>query len=108
MIHTIKTPAGDRTMLLGYEAIRYLSKPLDEGMDYLDQIEQTALIGLNVHARRNNQPQITKEEMISWFEEDEEVYLQCIEAVKSFAQNFSRRVSEEPQTSTPTPEPMKK
>lgn len=99
---TIKTPAGEKTMLLGYEAVRYLSKPLEEGQDFLDQIEHAALIGFNTYAKRAGEIEITKEEMITWFD-DIEVYTEVIESVKKFAENFTQRVSGEAPTSPSKP-----
>lgn len=85
-------------MLLGYEVIRFFAKPLPDGMENLDQLEEAALIGFNVHAKRQNQTLITKDEMVSWFD-DLDTYTDVINAVKHFAENFTQRVSGEDQTS---------
>jgi hypothetical protein len=92
MIKPINTPAGEKTMLLGYEVIRFMTKPVAEGKDEFDQIEEIALIGFNTWNKRHNEPQITREEMLSYFD-DENAYLDVIDAVKAFNENFTKRVS---------------
>jgi hypothetical protein len=94
MIKEIKTPEGIQTMLLGYEAIRFLTKPLKEDQDFMDQLEKAALIGFNTWNKRNNKPEINQETLIGWFD-DMDVYTEVIKAVKVFSENFSQRVSED-------------
>jgi hypothetical protein len=92
MIKAINTPAGEKTMLLGYEVIRFMTKPVTEGKDEFDQIEDIALLGFNTWNKRQNLPAITREEMLSYFD-DENAYLDVIDAVKAFNENFTKRVS---------------
>lgn len=95
---TITTPDGEKTMLLGYEVIRFLAKPIKEDTSELDQIEDAALLGFNVFAKRKGEEPITKDQMITWFD-DMDVYTEIINAVKSFMENFSERVSPTQETS---------
>jgi hypothetical protein len=105
MIKEINTPSGPQTLLLGYEVIRFLSKPVKEDTNELDQIESAALIGFNVWNRRQGNPEITKDQMILWFDEID-TYTDVINAVKDFMLNFTQRVSD--QEPTPTESKKKK
>jgi hypothetical protein len=97
MIQSIHTPEGEKTMLLGYQVVRFMAR-LDKNHETeLDLIDDAALIGFNTWAKRHNQPAITKEEMITWFD-DIDAYTQVINSVKSFMENFTQRVSEKSQT----------
>ena len=97
MTKTINTPEGEQTMLLGYEVIRFLAKPVQEDKTELDQIEDAALIAFNCWNKRNDLPAISKDLMVAWFD-DLDVYTDVINAVKSFMENFTQRVSEPSQT----------
>lgn len=98
MTTSIQTPDGEFTMLLGYEVIRFLAKPVEAESNELDQIENAALIGFNVWSKRNNLPLVTKDQMVTWFD-DMDIYTKIINEVKSFMENFSQRVSGETETS---------
>lgn len=102
MIKEINTPSGPKTMLLGYEVIRFLAKPVKEDQTELDQIEDAALIGFNTWSKRQSQPEVSRDEMVSWFD-DLDVYTDVINAVKEFMENFSKRVSGPDQTSVKAP-----
>lgn len=97
MIQSIDTPEGEKTMLLGYEVIRFMAKPNKEYETELDLIDDVALLGFNTWAKRQNQPAITKDQMITWFD-DMEVYTTVINSVKNFMENFTERVSDKSQT----------
>ena len=97
MIQSIQTPEGEKTMLLGYEVIRFMAKPNKDYETELDLIDDVALLGFNTWAKRQNQPTITKDQMITWFD-DMEVYTTVMNSVKNFMENFTERVSDKSQT----------
>ena len=84
-------------MLLGYEVIRFMAKPNKDYETELDLIDDVALLGFNTWAKRQNQPTITKDQMITWFD-DMEVYTTVMNSVKNFMENFTERVSDKSQT----------
>lgn len=106
MITPIQTPEGEKTLLLGYEVIRFMAKPAKEDTTELDQIEEAALIGFNTWAKRQSQDPVTRDQMITWFD-DIDVYTDVINAVKQFMENFTKRVSGPDQTSEPAPKAKK-
>ena len=97
MTQSIQTPEGEKTMLLGYEVIRFMAKPNKDYEIELDLIDDVALLGFNTWAQRKNQDPITKDQMIAWFD-DMEVYTTVINSVKNFMENFTERVSDKSQT----------
>lgn len=97
MIISIQTPDGEKTMLLGYEVVRFMAKPDKNYQEELDMIDDVALIGFNTWAKRQNEPTITKDQMITWFD-DIDAYTTVMKSVKNFMENFTERVSDKSQT----------
>lgn len=89
----IKTPNGEKTMLLGYEAVKALAKSQQAEEDEITMIESVALSGFNTFERRNGQELTPRDLMIQWFD-DFDIFFLVKGAVEEFSINFSAKVSQ--------------
>ena len=98
MIIEINTPAGSKSILLGYETLKLLASLQKQGdKTAFELIEQITLSGMNAFAKRTGTELVTLEQVIEWFD-DFTVFHKVEEAITEFSENFTKKVSLNPET----------
>lgn len=92
MIKEINTPAGVKTMLLGYQTIKDLTKFQKEKLSEFQLMEKMAHSAFNVFETRKNLPLTTMDEMLEWFDEPR-AFLEVQAAITEFTENFTEKGS---------------
>lgn len=98
MIVEINTPAGIKTMLLGYEALKHMAA-MQKSNDKteIELVEEVALKAFNVFSKRKGLDAVTVEDLYEWFD-DFEVFVKVQESITDFCENFTKKVSLNPGT----------
>lgn len=89
MIKEIKLDGGVKKINLGYLALKEMSAGQSQNLDGLQVIENVAVVGFQVAAKRDGTPVPTREEVQEWFD-DIPFYMAVQEAVEEFSVNFSK------------------